>query len=378
MSRKAGAFLLAGFSGVILLALGFTAFHLWLFTQLPGSQTREIRKLYIQPGMSGPSVAQLLYENGVVSNAQEFYLLSWFRRSVQKLQAGEYAFVPLSKPDQILDQVVHGRVILYTATLPEGSTVRDVARILDQKGLVPEAEVLRLVKDGECINGLGLQVSGLEGYLFPETYVFKKPINGAQILKAMVTQFRRHLPDDWQKRSEALGYDLNDIVIVASMIEKEAVIDSERPLIAAVFYNRLKLNMPLQSDPTAVYDIPDFSGPVTAAHLKRQSPYNTYQKKGLPIGPICNPGARSLHAAFFPGHVRYLYFVSNNDGSHHFSETLSEHQQAVSQFIEKRKGLTDRAGSSTEPQRNPAVSAEPPEEQENEKPASSGTVGGSE
>ncbi len=378
MIRKASVVFLAGFCGVILFALGFAVFHVWLFTQAPGSQSRETRKVCIQPGMSGPAVAQLLYDNGVVSNAQEFYLLSWLRKSVQKLQAGEYAFPPLSRPDQVLDQIIHGRVILYTATLPEGSTVRDVARILQQKDLIPEEEILRLVNDRECISGLGVKASGLEGYLFPETYVFRKPVNGVQILKAMVNQFRRHLPEDWQDRTEALGHDLNEIVILASMVEKEAVLDSERPLIAAVFYNRLKLNMPLQSDPTAVYDMPDFSGPVTAALLKRQSPYNTYLKKGLPVGPICNPGAKSLRAAFFPGDVRYLYFVSNNDGSHHFSETLSEHQQAVSRLIEKHRGQGDQASPGLEPPREAVVPAGPagPQEGMESAPSESGGTAG--
>ena len=130
---------------------------------------------------------------------------------------------------------------------------------------------------------------------------------------------------------------LHQVVILASIVEKEAMVDSERPVIAAVFLNRLKNNMPLQSDPTAVYDLPGFSGSITPAHLKRPSPYNTYINKGLPVGPICNPGSKSIRAALFPEKVRYLYFVSNNDGTHYFSETLAEHNQAVARVIEKRK-----------------------------------------
>lgn len=345
MNRKTGLMLLAGFLGLALLVAGSAVFHFWLFTRLPGSPSREIRQLTIQPGMSGPRVAQLLYDHGVVANAQEFYLLCWLRRSLGKLQAGEYAFMPLSAPDQILDQIIHGRVIVCSATLPEGATIRDMAKVLAQRGIIPEAEFIKLATDRESIGALGLDVPTLEGYLFPETYTFSRPINGAQIVKAMVRQFWRHLPPDWRQRAEELGYSLNDIVILASIVEKEAVIDSERSIIAAVFYNRLKLNMPLQSDPTAVYDLPDFTGPVTAAQLKRQSPYNTYLKKGLPVGPICNPGAKSLRAAFYPEDVRYIYFVSNNDGSHYFSETLSEHHKAVTRYQEKRKAMQEGESS---------------------------------
>ncbi len=131
---------------------------------------------------------------------------------------------------------------------------------------------------------------------------------------------------------------VHQVVTLASMVEKEAVVDSERPIIAAVFLNRLRVDMPLQSDPTAVYDLPDFSGPVTATHLKRRSPYNTYQQKGLPAGPICSPGAKSLKAVLYPQDVPYIYFVSNADGTHHFSRTFQEHNEAVSRYrAAKRK-----------------------------------------
>ncbi len=159
----------------------------------------------------------------------------------------------------------------------------------------------------------------------------------------MVERFWQRLPQEWQDRLKELGLSLHEIVTLASIIEKEAVVDSERPVIAGVFYNRLKINMPLQSDPTAVYDIPGFSGPVTAAHLTRQSPYNTYRIKGLPPGPICSPGAKSIHAALYPEKVPYLYFVSNNDGTHHFSVTSEEHRKAVSHYYElKKKALEDK------------------------------------
>ncbi|MFP5213697.1 MAG: endolytic transglycosylase MltG, partial [Acidobacteriota bacterium] len=227
----------------------------------------------------------------------------------------------------------------------EGSTVRDVAAILDRSGLVARDDILRLSGDRSFVHSLGLHGPGLEGYLFPETYSFERMQDGATMLRAMVEQFRRHLPEGWRESEKTLGRSTHDLVILASIVEKEAVADRERPIIAGVFLNRLRLDMPLQSDPTAVYDLPDFSGPVTAEHLKRHSPYNTYTIKGLPAGPICNPGEKSLEAAFHPEKTSYLYFVSNNDGTHRFSNTIAEHQQAVNRYREQRNAMKARPRS---------------------------------
>ena len=318
------------------LALGAGAFELWLFLRSPASPHPGARQVTIRPGMNAAGVAQLLSAEGIISDAKKFYLLCVLRRASQKLKAGEYAFLPLSTPDQILEQMVSGRAIIQRVTLPEGSTVHDIARILQEKGLASATEIMRLVVDGDFIWSNGLRVPSLEGYLFPETYFFQKTQGERAMLKTMVRQFWRHLPEGWEQRTAELGVGLREIVIMASMVEKEAMADFERPIIAGVFYNRLKQKMPLQSDPTAVYDLSDFSGPISARHLRRASPYNTYQNQGLPIGPICNPGAKSLRAVLYPERVSYLYFVSNRDGTHQFSETLAEHNKAVSRSHQKR------------------------------------------
>jgi UPF0755 protein len=317
-------------------ALGLGWFYFWLFLKSPGSPHLGIRQVTIRPGMNAQSVAQLLSTEGIVTNTEKFYLLCWFRKAGQKLKAGEYAFLPLSTPDQILDQMVRGRAIIQRVTLPEGSTLHDVVRTLEEKGLASSKEILRLVEDRSFIKATGLNAPSLEGYLFPETYFFQKTQGEAAMLKMMVQQFWRHLPEGWEQQAAGFGLSLPEIVTMASMVEKEAVADFERPVIAGVFYNRLRKKMPLQSDPTAVYDLTGFSGPISGSHLKRPSPYNTYQNQGLPIGPICNPGAKSLRAALYPEKVSYLYFVSNRDGTHQFSETLAEHNKAVSRSHQKR------------------------------------------
>lgn len=335
MMKRVGATLLYVLPAalcLVALAVFVVAFQFWLFLNSPGGVRPQVREFNIGSGMSAAAIARLLQSEEVVSDARMFYLLCWLKKSGQKLQAGEYAFSSFSTPGQILDQIVAGKVLLHRVTVPEGSTLADVAALIQQAGLAEAENVIQLAQNKEFIGALDLQSKSLEGYLFPETYYFSKTQNERTILGSMVHQFRVHFPTEWQAQAKKRGLSVQEVVIMASMVEKEAVVDSERPVIAGVFFNRLKLNMPLQSDPTAVYDLPDFSGPITREHLQRQSPYNTYTNKGLPIGPICNPGAKSLQAVLYPEDVPYLYFVSNNDGTHRFSTTLEDHQRAVSLY----------------------------------------------
>lgn len=313
-----------------LLAAFVVVVQFWLFLNLPAGSGLQVRLVTIAKGMNPMSIARLLESNRVVDDARKFYLLATITGVGPKLKAGEYAFSSIATPPQILDQIVHGRVVLHRVTIPEGATVADVAALLEQAELAEAGEVIRLAQDRQFIEAeTSLSVGSLEGYLFPETYHFSKIQDEKAMLKSMVYQFRRHFPDEWQVRAQQQGLTVKQVVILASMVEKEAVIDAERPMIAGVFFNRLKLNMPLQSDPTAVYGLPGFSGAITRQHLQRQSPYNTYLNRGLPIGPICNPGAKSIHAVLYPQELPYLYFVSNNDGTHRFSVSLEEHQRAI-------------------------------------------------
>jgi UPF0755 protein len=325
-------------------------FDFWLFLRSPGNSQLEMRQVTIRFGTNAKSVAQLLFAHGVIADPDKFRLLCWYRKAGQKVKAGEYAFLPLSTPGQILDQMVLGKAIFHPVTFPEGSTVYDVARHLEGRGLGSSTEILRLAGDGDFIKANGLSVANLEGYLFPETYFFQKEQGEVAMLKTMVQQFRRHLPEGWDRRSTELGLSLHELVTLASMVEKEAAVDFERPIIAGVFYNRLKRKMPLQSDPTTVYDLAGFSGPISRSDLKRPSPYNTYQNQGLPRGPICNPGAKSLRAVLYPESTAYLYFVSNRDGTHQFSETLSEHNKAVSRAQQKRKDIEQQDAGRLRPQ----------------------------
>lgn len=359
-------------AGVLLFAAalltGYLLFHAWLFLRLPGGSERAWIVVEIPPRRGAMSVAQLLEEKHLISDAQKFYLLCRYRGASGRLRAGEYGFAAPTTPDQILERLVQGKVLLHRVTIPEGSTVSDVARIVEEQGLASAKDITRLASDAQLMESLDVTGPNLEGYLFPETYQLPKTSDPQAILRTMVQQFRHHFPETWVKRSEELGMRVQDVVTLASIVEKEAVVDSERPRIASVFYNRLKKNMPLQSDPTSVYDLAGFSGPVTGAHLKRQSPYNTYLIKGLPIGPICNPGRKSLEAALYPESTNFLYFVSNMDGTHQFSATITEHHQAVGHYREKVKAAHEQAkpaqDATTVPNGNGGGGASPDRQQD--------------
>ncbi len=336
-----------GLTGLVLASvLGLVLFHAWLFVRLPGGPDRTMIVVEIPPRAGAMAIAHLLEEKRLISDAQKFYLLCRYRKASNRLRAGEYGFLVPTTPDVILDRLIQGKVLLHRITFPEGSTITDIANAIEQQGLGSAQAIERAARDPDLVRALDVTGPNLEGYLFPETYHFPKSQEPQSILRAMVHQFRQQFPEAWVKRSEEIGMSISEVVTLASIVEKEAAVDSERPLIASVFHNRLKKNMPLQSDPTSVYDLPGHSGPVTSVHLKRQSPYNTYVVKGLPIGPICNPGRKSIEAVLYPETTPYLYFVSNLDGTHRFSVSIAEHQQAVGQYRDKVRVHQEQTKSS--------------------------------
>jgi UPF0755 protein len=203
-----------------------------------------------------------------------------------------------------------------------------VASLLATERLVDADRFSALAHDPETAKRLGVPGASLEGYLFPDTYRLTRGMGEEEILRVMVSRFRQALPADFEARCARLDLTPHEVVTLASVIEKEAALNEERPIISAVFHNRLRRRMPLQSDPTAVYGLRE-KRRITPEDLQRNTPYNTYLHAGLPPGPIANPGLASLMAAVNPGRVSFLYFVAKNDGSHHFSQTLEQHGEAV-------------------------------------------------
>ncbi|MEJ5365014.1 MAG: endolytic transglycosylase MltG [Desulfosoma sp.] len=338
MSRTAGG----GFwvAAVVLwgvlaaLALATTvSIRLALFGITPGDGLRPPAAVVLPSGMNAHAVASVLEKEGVVSDGTLFYWYARIHGLADKMKAGEYRFPPGVSPRVVLDTLVQGKVVVHKVTIPEGATLKDVARLVAKTGLVDANHIVDLAQDRHLMISLGVRDAGsLEGYLFPETYLFRRTDRPRDMVRRMVLEFWRRFSPERQAQARQMGFTVHQAVTLASLVEKEAVVDAERPVIAGVFLNRLQRDMPLQSDPTAVYDLEDFAGPIRRRHLDRESPYNTYLHKGLPPGPICNPGEKSLRAVLDPKKNAYLYFVSNNDGTHTFSATYDEHLQAVARF----------------------------------------------
>ena len=288
-----------------------------------------------------------LEKEGILRNRYFFIAMASFLGKKGEMKAGEYEFHTRMLPLEVLNHLVKGQVKRHLVTIPEGYNLSQIGRLLEDLGIVEKEAFLKRASSSADIASLGLShlvqnqgsapSSGrtgltLEGYLFPETYHFIKEMNPEEVIQAMVHQFRKVFGPDLIERASQLGISPRDAVILASIIEKETSLSEEKPIISAVFHNRLKKKIPLQSDPTVIYGIQNFDGNLTKEHLVRPTPYNTYHFTGLPPTPICNPGKDSLVAALSPASVPYFYFVSKNDGSHHFSTEIDEHQRAVGKY----------------------------------------------
>ena len=272
-------------------------------------------------------------------NALAFRLWArWVGRD-RTIQPGTYRFDGPTNMTHVLERLAAG-VEPIEVTVPEGLTVREIGALLAARGLASVDDVRCLALDPEFLLAVAVPGPQLEGFLFPDTYRFAPTAAASEILETMVRRFHERFDAERYRRAAEHAWSVNQVVTLASIIEKETGKAAERPLIAAVFANRLRIGMPLQSDPTVIYGIPDFGGDLTRADLTRFSPYNTYVVGGLPPGPIANPGLAAIDAALAPADSGALYFVSRNDGSHEFSTTLADHNRAVARY--QRSGATAR------------------------------------
>jgi UPF0755 protein len=301
------------------------------------SKSSQIKVIEISKGMNAKGIAHLLKEEKLIKNGLAFRVLAKMKGIEDRLQAGEYELSSSLNLSRILSKIEKGEVLAYPFTIPEGYNIRQIARILEEKGLIEKERFIELTKDSKFISQLGIPAKSLEGYLFPETYRISKGMKEKEIIKLMVFQFNKAITQEDRKRAKELGFTFPEIIILASIIEKETSAPEERTLISAVFHNRLKAKRPLQSDPTVIYALGEtFDGNLKKEHLRIDSPYNTYRYRGLPPGPIGNPGKKAIHAALYPADVDYLYFVSRNDGTHEFSSRLEEHNRAVWKYQKTR------------------------------------------
>jgi UPF0755 protein len=325
LPRRAGA----GVALAILAAALLSAFL--LFDTNPRGNW-EGKLVLIPKGSPLPEVVGILREGEILPHPLAFRALVLLTFSGRKLHYGEYAFPTPPSAFEAWRRLVRGDVIKYEVTVRPGENLYDVAGQLKGKNLVTAEEFLATAASPAVLRRLGIPGESAEGYLFPDSYIFVKPVTPEEILEFMVRQFRRKVPPDTEKQAREAGFSLHQVVTIASIIEKETGIEDEKPIVSAVIRRRLALGMPLQMDPTVIYGVKRFDGTVTGKDLRAAGPYNTYLNRGLPPGPIANPGLAAISAALNPSNSEYLFFVSRNDGSHAFSRTLSEHNRAVEQF----------------------------------------------
>jgi UPF0755 protein len=301
------------------------------FLMSPANKVGEDTVFIVEKGSSLRVVAGKLKENGFITSKGLF--LVWARLSghSRDLKAGEYELNPTMTPVEVLRHLSRGNILTHAVNIPEGYTRAQIAVLLNKKGLAEKYDFVEITSDRAIAQEYGIQGPGLEGYLFPDTYHFARDLSAKAIVDVMVRRFFEVIKP-FEEQIAQSGFTLEEVVTLASIIEKETSMAKERPIIASVFLNRLRRGMRLQTDPTVIYGITDFDGDLTRKHLQEPTAYNTYVIRGLPPGPIASPGIDSIKAVLYPAKTEYLYFVSMNNGSHYFSKTYKEHQKAVNKY----------------------------------------------
>ncbi len=320
---------------VLYIILGCVFFEMYHFIFTPPSSEKITKIVYISRGMTLKEVAQILNEHRLISDPDKFIFWTRVLGLTRRIKAGEYQLDTTMSPKEVLNRLIKGITLTYKVTIPEGYNLFQVAKVLSQKGLADEERFIQKAFEPQFTASLDIEGVSLEGYLYPDTYAFRRGMDEGIILRAMVSRFFSEYNSKFKEPAAETGFSARDVITLASMVEKETSIAQERSLIAAVFLNRLKNGMRLRCDPTVIYGMiceDRFYGNITKKDLKTMTPYNTYLINGLPLGPIANPGNGAIQAVLYPADADYLYFVSKNDGTHHFSRNLKEHNRAVLKY----------------------------------------------
>ena len=289
----------------------------------------------IPPGTGTTAIGRRLIDAGIVRDEMTFRIAIWWTGQSRALQAGEYRFDRPVSPRDAIARLARGDVYARRITFPEGLTIEEMAALYESREFGNGADFVQAARNASLVRDIDPAATDLEGYLFPETYQVPRGTAPAGLVRAMVDRFRASYDATLRALAAEQGFTTRQVVTLASLIEKETGQAAERPIVAAVYRNRLRIGMGMQADPTVVYAMRKagrYEGNIRRPDLQMDSPYNTYRHPGLPPGPIAAPGRASLEAAVMPASVPYLYFVSRNDGSHVFAETLDEHNRNVRQY----------------------------------------------
>jgi UPF0755 protein len=322
---------------VIVLA-GAAAVAYMFYTQLNvpfRGYTESEKFVEIPSGAGSRAIGERLIAAGVIRDETTFRIALWRSGHARRLKAGEYRFEREMTPLDVLDKIARGDVVLLSLTFREGLTIQEMSRVFESNGFGPASAFVEAARDASLLASLDPQAPDLEGYLFPDTYSFPRNIDAARVVSAMVDRFLEMLTPEMRTAAGSRGLTIRQLVTLASLVEKETARPEERPLVAAVYSNRLRIGMGLQCDPTVIYALQRagrYTGNLRRDDLMFDSPYNTYRYAGLPPGPIAAPGKGSLEAAANPADVDFVYFVSRNDGSHEFASNLTEHNRNVQRW----------------------------------------------
>ena len=296
---------------------------------LPPTSSEEVVNFEVTVGSSSRTIAKQLAEQKLIRNEYAFRLAVRYRGTGRHLQAGTYVLRRNMALWDLLNKLEKGQVTLISWTVPEGLTTSAIAELWETSGFGTAEAFRKAAESARLLERYGLTDKTVEGYLFPNTYKFAKGTTTEKVVEMMLDEFKQQWTDKFDEDAANLGRTRHEIVTLASVIEKEAQFGMERPRISSVFHNRLTRKWKLQADPTVLYALGNPERPLTKADLQMDSPYNTYKHKGLPPGPIANPGIDAIIAALRPEKTDYLYFVAIGEGKHHFSKTLSEHNRMI-------------------------------------------------
>ncbi|MCX7724243.1 MAG: endolytic transglycosylase MltG [Thermodesulfovibrio sp.] len=320
---------------VFIVYLVFLSFYVTLELTKPLSISEDT-EVYVPKGASFTTIAKIFKEKGIIRNETLFIIIGKIYGIERKARAGYYLFKKEMTVLDVIKKLLEGKITEYTVTIIEGDSLYEIADKLGNINPEFKEQLFVLAYNKDFLKSLRIDAPSLEGYLFPDTYNIPKGLELEEIVKLMVKRFWEVYDERLIEKTKKIGWTINEVVTLASIIEKEAKLDEEKPLISAVYHNRLKIGMPLQADPTAIYGIKRYKDGVTKKDLQNKTPYNTYLIKGLPPGPIASPGLKSILAALSPAKVSYLYFVARGDGSHEFSVDYRRHIANINQLKSKK------------------------------------------
>jgi len=329
------------FLSILFMAFSYVAFELFVPAQ-PGGGNIEIE---IPKGATYRQTAEILYKEKLIRDKNIFLIIGRLTGADRKIRAGLYSIWGSMSPFEIFRIIRRGQIIEYAVTIPEGDSLLEISEELAKSNIMKKEDFMKLSKDRDFLESYEIETNSIEGYIFPDTYWIPKGVPPEDAVGSMIDKMREKFTYEVLTRMEEMNMTENELLTLASIIEKEAAVDSERPLISAVYHNRLKKKMQLQADPTAIYGIKSSREKITKEDLLRKTPYNTYQIKGLPPGPIASPGLKSIMAALYPANVPYIYFVSQDDRTHQFSTTAAEHIEAVKLYRQRQQEMKENEKS---------------------------------